>query len=296
MSERPGDSNRVTRAYFDSILLEMRHFDAVLPDTGFELYGHQFTTPIMTAALSHLDKFGYHADGMVELAKGAVAAGACYWSGMGSYEELERITATGAKTIKICKPEADNAVVIEKLQHAEKAGCIAVGVDLDHAFNWKGEYDEIENMPMRPKTLDEVKQFVRATKLPFIVKGVLSVQDSRKCLEAGVSGIVVSHHHGIMEFCVPPLMVLPKIAEAVKGRMKIFVDCGIETGHDTFKCLALGADAVCAGRSLLGPLKKDGAEGAKGAFENMTRQLANVMSKTCTANVYHVDPSLVYCR
>ena len=290
----PGDSNRITREYFDSLLLEMRHFDAVMPDTSFELYGHRFATPVMTAALSHLDKFGYHKDGMVELAKGARDANAVYWSGMGSFEELERITATGAKTIKICKPEADNAVVIEKLRHAHQCGCIAVGVDLDHAFNWKGEFDEIEGMPMRPKTLEDVRAFVAATPLPFIVKGVLSVVDALKCIEAGVSGIVVSHHHGIMEFAVPPLMILPKIVEAAAGRLKIFVDCGVQTGYDAFKALALGADAVCVGQGLLEDLKKDGAAGGKAAIERITQQMVAAMSRTGTATVYNVDPTLVY--
>lgn len=293
---KPGDSNRITREYFDSLLLEMRHIGAVMPDTAFELFGHRFSTPVMTAALSHLDKFGYHKDGMVELAKGARDANAVYWCGMGSFEEMERICATGAKTIKICKPEADNQVVIEKLRHAEAQGCIAVGVDLDHAFNWKGEYDEIEGMPMRPKTLDEVKEFISATQLPFIVKGVLSVRDALLCADASVSGIVVSHHHGIMEYCVPPLMVLPDIAKAVKGKLKIFVDCGIESGYDTFKSLALGADAVCAGRSLLPQLSTDGAAGGKAAIEQMTTQLAAVMARTCTKDVYSVDSTLIYRR
>jgi len=292
----PGDSNRITREYFDSLLLEMRHFDAVMPDTSFELFGHQFATPVMTAALSHLDKFGYHRDGMVELAKGARDAQAVYWCGMGSFEELERITATGAKTIKICKPEADNAVVIEKLRHAHQCGCIAVGVDLDHAFNWKGEFDEIEGMPMHPKTLEDVKAFVAATPLPFIVKGVLSVVDTLKCIEAGVSGIVVSHHHGIMEFAVPPLMILPKIVEAAAGKLKIFVDCGVQTGYDAFKALALGADAVCVGQGLLEDLKKDGANGGKAAIERITQQMVAAMSRTGTADVYHVDSTLVYRR
>ncbi|MCL2365039.1 MAG: alpha-hydroxy-acid oxidizing protein [Defluviitaleaceae bacterium] len=292
----PGDSNRITREYFDSLLLEMRHFDAVMPDTSFELYGHRFATPVMTAALSHLDKFGYHKDGMVELAKGARDANAVYWCGMGSFEELERITATGAKTIKICKPEADNAVVIEKLRHAHQCGCIAVGVDLDHAFNWKGEFDEIEGMPMRPKTLEDVNAFVAATPLPFIVKGVLSVVDTLKCIEAGVSGIVVSHHHGIMEFATPPLMVLPKIVEAAAGKLKIFVDCGVQTGYDAFKALALGANAVCVGQGLLEDLKKDGAAGGKAAIERITQQMVAAMSRTGTADVYNVDPTLVYRR
>ena len=49
-----GNSDRITRAYFDSLLLEMRHIDGRIPDTTFCLYGKTFDTPIMTAALSHL--------------------------------------------------------------------------------------------------------------------------------------------------------------------------------------------------------------------------------------------------
>jgi len=296
--QRRGDSNRITREYFDSLLIEMRHIDAVIPDTRFTLYGETFSTPIMTAALSHLDKFGFHKNGMVELAKGAKAANAVLWAGMGSYEELEGIIETGAKTIKIVKPEADNDIVLRKIAHAESLGCIAVGIDLDHAFNQTGKYDEIEKMPMRPKSLNELKQFVNATKLPFIVKGVLSVQDALKCMEAGVQGIVISHHHGIMDYAVPPLMILPKIVEAINykidGKMQIFVDCVIESGFDTFKALALGATAVSAGQRLLKSLSEKGATGVKEALEEMTGQLAGTMARTCSPNITNIDRSLIY--
>ena len=52
---RPGDSNRITREYLDSLLVETRLVDSVLPCTELELYGHTFSTPVMMAALSHLD-------------------------------------------------------------------------------------------------------------------------------------------------------------------------------------------------------------------------------------------------
>ena len=291
---RAEDSNRITREYFDSLLIEMRHIDAVLADTSLHLFGETFSTPIMTAALSHLDKFGYHNDGMVELAKGAKAANAVYWSGMGSEDELKRVTSTGARTIKILKPEANNDIIFRGIAHAEACGCIAVGMDLDHAFNRRGEYDLVDSLPMRPKSLDEVKSFVNATKLPFIIKGVLSIQDALKCVEAGIQGIVVSHHHGIMNYAIPPLMILPDIVKAVAGKMYVFVDCGFESGYDAFKALALGATAVSAGRSLLSPLSKGGAEGAKTTILNMTAELAGVMARTCTENIKNIDPSLVY--
>jgi len=293
---RAGDSNRITREYFDSLLIEMRHIDAELPDVRLVLYDEVFHTPIMTAALSHLDKFGHHEDGMAELARGAKAAGAVMWAGMGSESELERIIETGAKTIKIVKPEADSDAIYRALEHAERSGCIALGMDLDHSFNRRGEYDLVDSIQMKSKTLDEVKQYVNAVKLPFIIKGVLSVQDAVKCLDAGVQGIVVSHHHGIMDYAVPPLMVLPKIAAAVGGKMPIFVDCGVNSGYDAFKALALGATAVSAGRILLGPLSKSGAEGVVSMIREMTAQLAGVMARTCSPNIANIDSSLIHVR
>ena len=88
------DSNEITREYFDSLLLEMRHIDTVIPSTKLELYQEVFDTPIMMAALSHLNNI--HEHGMAEMAKGAYATNAVNWAGMGDEEEHEEITATGA--------------------------------------------------------------------------------------------------------------------------------------------------------------------------------------------------------
>ncbi len=231
--KRQGDSDQITREYFDSLLLEMRHLDGCIPDTTFELYGEKFQTPIMMAALSHLNNI--HEDGMVEMAKGAALAEAVNWAGMGEKDELERITATGAKTIKIIKPYADNDLILERIAHAKECGVLAVGMDIDHAFNGKGEYDKVLGYDMAPKSQEEIRRFVESTSLPFVVKGVLSRQDAYKCLQAGVKGIVVSHHHGIMDYAVPPLMILPEIVKVVSGQIPIFVDCGIMSGMDVFK-------------------------------------------------------------
>jgi isopentenyl diphosphate isomerase/L-lactate dehydrogenase-like FMN-dependent dehydrogenase len=289
---RAGDANNITREYFDSLLIEMRHIDAVIPNTSLNLYGETFATPVMMAALSHLNNC--HPEGMVELARGAKAADSVMWAGMGGYDELERITATGAKTIKIIKPYADNDEVFRKIEHAEKCGCIAVGMDTDHAFNGRGEYDAVHDLKMSGKSLDEIKRFVKSTKLPFIIKGVLSVQDALKCIEAGIKGIVVSHHHGILDYAVPPLMVLPKIIEAIDGRMPVFVDCGVESGLDVFKALALGATAVSAGRVMMKPLSESGADGVAKKVQDMTAQLAGAMARTCSHNIAQIEPSLIW--
>lgn len=288
----PADANQLTRQYLDSFLLEMRQIDADLPDTSLQLYGHSFRTPIMMAALSHLNNCW--PDGMVEMARGAAAAGAVMWSGMGDDDELSRICDTGAKTIKIIKPYQDEDLLLHKIRHAERCGCIAVGIDIDHAFGHKGGYDNVLGYPMTPKSAQRLADFVRSTSLPFVVKGVLSVQDALKCAEIGVQGIVVSHHHGIMPYAVPPLMVLPKIAQAVGKRMPIFVDCGLSSGMDAFKCLAFGATAVSVGRKIMEYLQKDGAKGVEQGVEELTAQLSVAMARTCSRSVGTIDPGVLW--
>ena len=290
--ENMSDSNEITREYFDSLLLEMRLIDSELPSTELELFGYTFSTPIMTAALSHLD--GAHPGGMTELARAAFAADAVMWAGMGDEAELEKIVATGAKTVKIIKPYADENLIMRKIEHAEECGAIAVGMDIDHAFSRRGGYDKIHGLEMRPKSMAEIRHYVRSTKLPFVIKGILSTQDAIKCLEADVSGIVVSHHHGIMGYAVPPLMILPEIAEAIGGQIPVVVDCGIERGYDAFKALALGADAVSVGRALMGPLAAGGAGGAKKAIDDITTELAFALAMTGSPDIGTIDPDTVW--
>ena len=146
---------------------------------------------------------------------------------------------------------------------------------------------------MKPKTTAEIKSFVKASKVPFIVKGVLSVTDAKKCLEAGVSGIVVSHHGGHVPYSIPPLMILEDIVDAVGGKMKIFVDCGIVSGIDAYKCLALGADAVSVGRHLM-PLLRDGADAVARRMKAMTAELARIMADTGVTSLDKMDPSTIH--
>lgn len=287
-----GNSDRITREYFDSLLLEMRHIDNQKPDTTFKLYGEKFETPIMMAALSHLHNV--RENGMAEMAKGAHMAGAVNWAGMGDKEELEGITATGARTIKIIKPYKDNDEIFERIEHAEKCGVMAVGMDVDHAFAGNGEYDNVFGNEMRPKSLKEIRGFIEATELPFIIKGVLSERDAYKALQAGARGIVVSHHHGIMEYAVPPLKVLPAICKVIGGQIPVFVDCGIMSGMDAYKALALGATAVCAGRVIMEPLRQNGAEGVRDAVQKMTAELKGVMAKTGCATLADMDASVIW--
>ena len=288
------NSDTITRDFFDSLLLEPRYIDSDLPCTKLELYSRTFDTPVMTAALSHLGNTAEN--GMVIYAQAAANCNAVHWVGMGEDKELEEITATGAATIKIIKPHADNKEVFRKIEHAKKAGCFAVGMDIDHAFNGNGGYDNVLGLPMKPKTTEELADFVQAAgDTPFIVKGVLSTKDAEKCLKAGCKGIQLSHHHGIINYAVPPLMILPEILQVTRGEIPVFIDCGIESGMDVYKCLALGATAVSVGRHLM-PFLKEGADKTSDRIKEMTGELAATMARSGIRDLKSFDPTVIHQR
>ena len=291
MERKSLSSDVITRAYIDSLLVEVRHLDAVMPSTEMTLFGKTFATPVATAALSHMAN--QYPDGMTVMADGANQAGALVFSGMGPKDELERMVATGAQVIKIIKPYADRDSVHAKIRHAEEIGCLAVGIDTDHAFDRRHGYDCIEGMEMFPLSSAELKDMVASTKLPFFIKGVLSRKEARKCLDCGVKGMVVSHHNGRIETAVPPLMVLPEIAEEVNGEAALFVDCAIQSGLDVLKCLALGATGACVGRPLMQPLREKGPEGVRETIAAITNDLRYSMAMTASPDVKSVDPTIV---
>lgn len=284
--------DKITRDYFDSLLLETRYIDSDVPSTKMTLFGKEFDTPVMTAALSHLHN---PSDGMAIYGKSAALSNAAHWVGMGEDAELENVLATGAQSIKIIKPHADNREVFRKIEHAVKAGCFAVGMDTDHAFNSNGGYDDVFGLPMRPKSVEELTEFVQAAGVPFIVKGVLSPRDAEKCVKAGCAGLVVSHHHGMVQYSVPPLMVLPEIVSAVGNEIPVFIDCGIVSGMDVYKCLALGAKAVSVGRHLM-PLLKEGPEAVARRIKEMTEELAGIMARTGVKSLDDMDPTVIHRR
>lgn len=286
-------TDEITREYFNSMLITPRYLDGDLPDISIEMFGKKYNTPVMTAALSHLHNICDN--GMVEFAKAAKESGALHFVGMGEDAELEAIIASGADTVKIIKPHMDDAEVFRKIEHAVNNGAVAVGMDIDHAISHNGEYDNVFGLPMRPKTTAKLSEYVKASKVPFIVKGVLSAADAEKSVEAGAAAILVSHHHGIMDCMVPPLMILPEIVKAVDGKAKIIVDCGIESGMDVFKALALGADGVGIGRNLMDPLK-EGHKGVASRIDEINRELKTVMARTGAKSITEIDPSVIRYR
>lgn len=296
-SGRADDANVYNRSYLDSIHVEMRVIDAVEPSLKTIIFGEEFSSPIMMPAFSHLNKVLKNGKKpMLEYAKAARDLRIVNWVGMEPDEEYAEIAAEGARTVRIIKPFADHGVILEQIRFAIEHGAIAVGVDIDHVPGTNGRYDIVDGLPLGPVLLSDLKEYVKAAgNTPFIAKGVLSVQDALKCKDAGCAGIVISHHHGRIPFGVAPLMVLPKIKVALAGSgISLFVDCGIDTGYDAYKALALGADAVSVGRGILKPLLQEGAEGVKETVGKMNEQLSELMMYTCVKDTRSFDASVLY--
>ena len=293
MNENAGNSNRITRDYLDSLLVETRYLDSVSPDLTFELYGERFSSPIMTAALSHLDHFMFPGAAKA-LAQGASDSGAVLWYGMTEESDIESLCATGARMIEIIKPYADRDRIYAKIEHAERIGLLAVGVDIDHSFGNDGKWDVVNGEQMAPLTAKELGRLCAATRLPFIVKGVLSLRDAERSLAAGAQGVVLSHHNGRISHAVPPLAILPDIAAFAGGRVPIFVDGEIRTGMDAFKALCLGATGVCVGRQLMTAIKNDPARGVADFFARANEELAKAMAFTGCRDLRHMDPCVIH--
>ena len=288
-----GSVLKINREYLDSLMIEARVIDGAEAVTTMRLFGESFATPVMVAALSGMG--GICPNPLVEVAKGAVAADAVMWAGIGDEAELQAIIATGARTIKIVKPYKDKELIFEKIAQAEKHGALAVGMDTIFSFGGKIGDSLVRPELMGPKTLADIKSFVHATKLPFILKGVLSEQDARKALEAGAAAIVVSIHGGsVLDYAVPPLKILPRIAKAVDGRIPILVDSGIVRGTDVFKALALGASGVLIGRTVMAGLALDGAEGVRKVITGTNEELRRTMSLTGSRDLGDIDPEVIW--
>ena len=291
---RLSDANEITERYMDSILIEERLIDSVKADLKTTILGETFDTPVMTPAFSHLKNFnGRELTGLEEYSIAAKECNALNFCGMMENDQFQKIINTGAKTIRIVKPYADNAKVRDQFKFAEDAGAFGIGMDIDHIFGTTG-YDIVVGEEMAAQTSDMLQSYIESTKLPFVVKGVLSVADAVKCAELGAKAIIVSHHHGRLPYAVPPMMILPDIKKALAGKnVEIMLDCGIATGADVYKALALGANAVAVGRSMLPHLEKDGVSGVKKFFESVGNELRFIMSSTGFKKVSDIDDSAI---
>ncbi|GAA2307825.1 alpha-hydroxy acid oxidase [Streptomyces caniferus] len=119
------------------------------------------------------------------------------------------------------------------------------------------------------------------TRLPLVLKGVLTAEDARRAADLGVAGLIVSTHGGRqLDGVIPALDALPEVVAAVPPECEVLVDGGIRRGTDVLKALALGARAVLVGRPVLWGLAVDGADGVERVLATLRAELEEAMALT----------------
>ena len=294
-----GESFKISYLKLKNIKVVMRTLHNVTePKMNIELFGQKLSFPCLGAPITGT-KFNM-GGGVTEeeychdVIKGAVDAGTigmigdtgdptCYEFG------LKAIKENNGMGIAIIKPRS-NEEIIKRIRMAEEAGAIAVGVDVDGAGLVTMK---LFGQPVGPKSFEDLKELVNSTKLPFIVKGILSVDEAKLCAEAGVNTIVVSNHGRVLAETLAPCDVLEEIVEAVGDKINVLVDGSVREGVDILKYLALGAKGVLVGRPLIWGSIGGREEGVKTIFDTLKNQLNQAMILTGTADVNNVEKKTI---
>ena len=129
---------------------------------------------------------------------------------------------------------------------------------------------------------------------PLVIKGIQTVADARRVVDAGADAIVLSNHGGRQLDRAPvPLRLLPDVREAVGDRTQVWLDTGILSGADVVAALALGADATMVGRAYLYGLMAGGERGVDRAAEILTREVRRTMALLGVRSVGELGPQHV---
>lgn len=143
-------------------------------------------------------------------------------------------------------------------------------------------------------TWSGLAELISGSPLPVLVKGVHTAEDALLAVEHGASGVVVSNHGGRQLDGVPATIeMLPAIAEALSGRTTLLMDGGIRRGTDVLKAVALGADAVLAGRAVLWGLAYGGQAGAELALRILHEEIRLAMTLLGVTRLADLNPSYI---
>lgn len=287
-----GASVQANRKYLDSLFFETKFFDPVDVDTSLTIFGVKLKTPVFGSPISKPPQWPETA--IADIAKGISKAGSLMMLGIGGSPELQSAIDAGVPVVKMVKPYRTTELIYEKVRDAEKRGCVAVGMDIDH-FYGRLVGDEVDRAELfGPQPTDELRQLISQTRLPFIIKGVLSIADAEKAVQLGASAIVVSNHGGgAIDCTVPSMVALPKIVDSVGDKLTVLVDSGFKTGNDVLKALAFGAKAVGFANSLLLAWGADGSNGVELLINQVTAELRRTMAATGCPNLSAIKREII---
>jgi len=296
---------RENRAAFDRWVLRPRMLvDVSEVTTATTVLGAEASMPLLVAPTAYQRMA--HPEGELAMARGAAAAGTvmCLSTlATSTIEEVAEASGDGPRWFQLYW-SPDRGVVRDVVERAEVAGFTALLLTVDLPELGRRERDlrtgfEIpEEIPVpiflalaenvgaisptdinwavdRSLTWRDLDWLRSVSRLPVLVKGILTAEDAVLAVESGADGVVVSNHGGRqLDGVAAALDALPEVVEAVGDRGVVLMDSGVRRGTDVVKALALGAQAVLAGRAPLWGLAVDGADGVQRVLELLREEIA----------------------
>jgi 4-hydroxymandelate oxidase len=302
--------------------------DVAERDLSTTVLGQPIALPLLLAPTSH--QILAHPDAELATAAAAAAAGTLATLGVGNHYGVEEVVAaTGAPFWFQLYCYESRAVTERIIRRAEAAGAGALVVTVDATFPPRRERHIRSNFALPPEvelrnligvglqdhlirpehggmpafiaslrnmllTWDDIDWMRGVTRIPIVLKGVMTAEDAMLAAEHGVDAIIVSNHGGRqVDGTLATIEALPEIAERVGGQIEILLDGGIRRGTDVLKALALGAQAVLIGRPYLWGLAVGGAAGVRQVIELLRAEIESAMAQCGQADVKKIDRSLV---
>ncbi len=327
-------SLRANRTDFDRLIIRP-HFlinDVSTIDTSTTLFGKKLTQPIYLSITGGKNCFFPNGEQETALAAGTSNSMMITGGGIDNILSADK----GPKvwwqftTAAEFRSKSQMADYAEKL---EDRGCsaISVTVDIYHVShrersmhnglvrNWcqgkgilrneKGELlykpddilwtagDAPKSRPFPTPTWETLQRLREASKLPVVVKGVLTAEDTELAVKNGLSGVIVSNHGARqLDQVGSTIEALPECVKAAGGKIPVLVDGGFRRGTDVFKALALGATAVGIGRPYLWGLAAFGQSGVVRIMDILRAELAVDMGMAGTGKISEIDRSFVRIR
>jgi isopentenyl diphosphate isomerase/L-lactate dehydrogenase-like FMN-dependent dehydrogenase len=268
--------------------------------TGATVLGQEISMPLLVAPLA-LQRVA-HPDGEVAMARAAKAAGTIMClSTIATASPAEVAAVDGPRWFQLYAFR-DEGVMRELIAQARDSGYTALLLTVDAPVRGNRERDlrtrfalppdihvasmgrggvtpkEIFDMVTPSLTWRDLEWISSEAGLPLLVKGILTAEDAILSVEHGAAGVVVSNHGGRqLDGVSATIDALPEVVEAVAGRIEVLVDGGIRRGTDVVKALALGAQAVLAGRAPLWGLVVDGEAGARHVLELLREEILTAL-------------------
>lgn len=320
------------RAQFDRLRLVPRALaDMRDATTEVELFGLRHATPILLAPLAY-HRLAHPQGELATIGAATALDTAMVVSTLSSIplEDIAEAARTAARELGKPAPpplwfqlymQPDRDHTSELVRRAETAGYQVLAFTVDASVKRSGftlppgvEAANLRHMPgvtqnTRPAdgrillgtplldaapTWQDLAWLRATTRLPIVVKGLLSPDDARLAREHGADAIVVSNHGGrVLDGLASPLDMLPAIAEAVDGALPLLLDGGVRHGTDVLKALALGARAVLVGRPQLHALAVAGMPGVAHMLHILRAELELAMAQTGRPTLSSIDESLL---